>query len=274
MENRKARGRILLVEDYPTNQQVALRHLRRAGYEVDLAENGREALAAVARRHYRLILMDMQMPVMDGYETTRAIRQGEMRTAAGEPSPSRVAIVAMTAHAMKGDREKCLRAGADDYLPKPLKKEELLALVEKWLAPPGSPERQPAPVVPLRPVDDGSPPMDFARAVTEFDDDAAFLMDVLAGFIDNVQGQIAIMHKALIDGDADRLAAESHAIKGGAANLTAASLAETALVLETVGQSGDLADAPQALEQVAAEFERLVSYADTLPIRQAGGNAP
>ncbi len=274
MENRKARGRILLVEDYPTNQQVALRHLHRAGYEVDLAENGREALAAVARRDYRLILMDMQMPVMDGYETTRAIRREEMQAAAGESGRSRMAIVAMTAHAMKGDREKCLRAGADDYLPKPLKKEELLALVERWLAPPGGPERQPAPVVPLRPADDRGAPMDFARAVREFDDDAAFLMDVLAGFIDNVQGQITIMHKALIDGDAARLAAESHAIKGGAANLTAAALAETALVLETMGQSGDLTDAPQALEQVAAEFERLVSYADTLALRQAGGNTP
>ncbi len=274
MENRKARGRILLVEDYPTNQQVALRHLHRAGYEVDLAENGREALAAVARHKYSLILMDMQMPVMDGYETTRAIRHKETHTAAGDDGRARVAIVAMTAHAMKGDREKCLQAGADDYLPKPLKKEELLALVEKWLTASGGPELPPAPVLPLRPTDDPSAPLDFERAVAEFDHDAAFLMDVLAGFIDNVQRQITMMQKALTDGDAACLAAESHAIKGGAANLTAVALAEAAFALETIGKSGDLASGPQALERMETEFDHLVTYTDTLALKQAGGNSP
>ncbi len=129
-------------------------------------------------------------------------------------------------------------------------------------------------MVPLRPADSQPAPLDFERAVAEFDHDQAFLTDVLAGFIDNVRRQITIMQKALIDGDAARLAAESHAIKGGAANLTAMALAEAAFTLETIGQSGDLAPGPLALEQLATELDRLVSYADTLALKQAGGNTP
>jgi len=137
-------AQILLVEDYPTNQLVAMRHLHGAGYRVDLAENGQQAVEACRRKRYDLILMDIQMPVLDGYEATREIRANEEQLKAqssklkgkeeGDVSArsERVPIIAMTAHAIKGYRDRCLEAGMDDYIAKPLRSKELLAMVAKW----------------------------------------------------------------------------------------------------------------------------------------------
>ncbi|QTA86859.1 Two component system response regulator/histidine kinase, HAMP domain-containing [Desulfonema magnum] len=126
--------RILLAEDYPTNQQVAIRHLHGAGYQVELAENGSQAVEAYHGQHYDLILMDIQMPGMDGFEATRAIREAELERANPQSAPH-VPIVAMTAHAIKGYKEKCLEGGMDDYITKPLRRKELLAMVAKWTSP-------------------------------------------------------------------------------------------------------------------------------------------
>jgi signal transduction histidine kinase/CheY-like chemotaxis protein len=120
-------GHVLLVEDNKVNQMVASRMLTGMGLTVDLAENGEKALAALARNRYDLVLMDCQMPVLDGYEATRAFRSQEPQGA------KRLPIIAMTAHAMEGDRRKCLEAGMDDYLAKPVKKELLRKLLGQWL---------------------------------------------------------------------------------------------------------------------------------------------
>jgi len=120
-------GHVLLVEDNKVNQMVASRMLTGMGVTVDLAENGEKALAALARNRYDLVLMDCQMPVLDGYEATRAFRSQEPQGA------KRLPIIAMTAHAMEGDRRKCLEAGMDDYLAKPVKKELLRKLLGQWL---------------------------------------------------------------------------------------------------------------------------------------------
>ncbi|MBW2092373.1 MAG: response regulator, partial [Deltaproteobacteria bacterium] len=127
---------ILLAEDYPTNQQVAMRHLTNAGYQVDLVENGKEAVEAFKLKHYDLILMDIEMPIMDGYEATRVIRSMEAAykketEEEGVIGVTKTPIVAMTAHAMKDYKEKCLEVGMDDYIAKPLKRKKLLAMVEK-----------------------------------------------------------------------------------------------------------------------------------------------
>jgi len=129
---------------------VALRHLSRAGYQVDLAENGQQAVEAYKRKHYDLILMDIQMPVMDGYEATKEIRKLERSLVNDHSSlakdntndkwqmtnnrsaASHIPIIAMTAHAIEGYRERCLEAGMEDYIAKPLRKKDLLAMVEKW----------------------------------------------------------------------------------------------------------------------------------------------
>ena len=122
--------RILLTEDHIVNQRVALAMLRRMGYEqVDCAVNGEEAIQAIQHQHYDLILMDCQMPIMDGYEATRRIRQLENGRYRQLP------IVALTAHAMKGDDEKCYEAGMNDYLSKPVRLDELQHTLDRWLKP-------------------------------------------------------------------------------------------------------------------------------------------
>lgn len=131
-ETRKG-ARILVAEDYPTNQKVVMRHLKKAGYKVDLAENGKRAVAAFETKPYDLILMDVQMPEMDGYEATKQIRKWESGIENAYLSHNRIPIVAMTAHALKGYREKCMEAGMDDYLSKPVRRNDLLMMVDKWL---------------------------------------------------------------------------------------------------------------------------------------------
>ena len=132
-EEQRNRIQILLVEDYPTNQQVAIRHLEKSGYKVDPAKNGKEAVAAYKRKHYDLMLMDIQMPTMDGYEATKHIRAWENAMEHEGMPGIHTPIIAMTAHAIAGYREKCLEVGMDDYISKPLKRKDLLNLIEKWV---------------------------------------------------------------------------------------------------------------------------------------------
>lgn len=134
--------RILVAEDNPVNQKVTLLQLRNLGYAADIAVNGREALDALRRREYQLVLMDAQMPEMDGLEATRRIRAAQ---AAGEPGfPPNLRIVAMTANAMSGDREMCLDAGMDDYLAKPVKPSSLRDVLIRYLKPAAAPAPEPA----------------------------------------------------------------------------------------------------------------------------------
>lgn len=123
---RRITGRVLLVEDNPVNQRIAVHALQRLGMVVDAAVNGQEALDAVSKTRFDLIFMDCQMPGMDGYEATRHLRNLEVG--------SRTPVIALTAHAMQGDRERCLEAGMDDYLTKPFNLPSLRQIVERWMA--------------------------------------------------------------------------------------------------------------------------------------------
>ncbi len=118
--------RILITEDNPVNQLIAQKQLERLGFEVDVADNGLEALAAIDRRRYDLVFMDCQMPMLDGYEATRRIRE----RLNGQPLP----VIALTAHNLDSDRERCLAAGMDDYLAKPLYEDTLYEMLDRWLA--------------------------------------------------------------------------------------------------------------------------------------------
>ena len=126
-------ARVLLAEDNPVNQRVAQRVLEKGGHQVVIAANGKDALEAIAKEAFDLVLMDVQMPEMDGLEATAAVRARERE--AGTHIP----IIAMTAHAMRGDRERCLSAGMDDYLSKPIHAEQLLELVRKYTKAPADP---------------------------------------------------------------------------------------------------------------------------------------
>jgi len=290
VEDYRKKAQILLVEDYPTNQQVAMRHLQGAGYQVDLAENGQQAVEAYKRKHYDIILMDIQMPVMDGYEATKAIRKLETRNSEGQVSSikhpvSSVPIIAMTAHATKADREKAFEAGMDDYVTKPLKREKLLAVVEKWTMTISDfglrnadyeikDSNKNKSKIPARHRErsgeaggqnpksaiEGVAPMNFEKAIEEFEGDKEFLMEVLEGFLDNVRAQIETIHQAISNGDAEVVWKESHSIKGGAANLTADKLSEIAFELEKVGKSGTLEEGEEVLKRFKKEFYRLENY--------------
>ena len=265
----KKQGRILLVEDYPTNQKVARLHLTRAGYHVDLAEDGPSALEAFTSGLFDLILMDVQMPGMDGYGVTRAIRKRE------SDDGLRVPIVAMTAHAINGYREKCLAAGMDDYITKPLRREALLTTVEKWMSHrlqirSGSQTwRREAPF-------DGTAgtssalPMDYERAVREFDGDGQLVQEVLGEFIQQLGAQTETLNLALDCGDRAAVEHHAHAIKGGAANLTAQHVSDIASDLEIIGRTGRLEDGRVCLDRLALEIERLAVFAATVQSEPPG----
>ena len=260
---------ILLVEDYPTNQQVAMRHLIKGGYQVDLAEDGSQAVKAYKLKNYDLIFMDIQMPIMDGYAATQEIRKIETRNL-GQSTSQRVPIIAMTAHAIKGYRERCLEAGMDDYIAKPLKRKKLLTIAEKWstaildcgLRIEDSKSEVQNPKSELE-----NDPMDFPKAIEEFEGDEEFLMEVLEGFIENVTSQIKLVRQAISDGDAEAVRREAHSIKGGAANLTANDLSGIAFEIENIGKSGMLEEGIDALQKLEREFfrlERFVSKRDDI----------
>ncbi len=259
-ETQKKNIRILVVEDYPTNQQVILRHLALVGYPVDLAENGQEAVTAYTKNRYDLILMDMQMPVMDGYEATRAIRQMESEHPAMLNETDHLPVIAMTANAMKGDREKCMAAGADDYLSKPIRRDDLIAMVEKW-SHPGDRSPNAADIKPELPrFEKGDAPMDMDRALNEFDNDKDFLAEVFTEFFDSVTAQVDLLEKAIQGDDATAVKKEAHSIKGGAANLTAFELSDIALELENLGKTDRLENAMPVLKKLNHAHCRLMKY--------------
>jgi len=268
--------RILLVDDYPTNQEIAKIHIERAGYQVDLAENGKLAVEAFKRKHYDLILMDVQMPVMDGYQATKAIREIEAELATMEnenfrEAMHRVPIIATTGHALSEDRELCLAAGMDDFLSKPVTKQKLISMVAKRLIISLSRSPISSGAAILNPASmngqDVSPevvrsgnPINLERAMDEFEGDKELLAEVIAGFIEKVNEQIGTIRKALSAGDAETVRNEAHSIKGGASGLTAEDLSKVAAELELKGKSKDLNGAGETLDGLEREFNVLRRY--------------
>jgi PAS domain S-box-containing protein len=259
-ESRQGR-RILLVDDYATNREVARRHLEAGGHCVSLACNGQEAIEAFESGNYDLIFMDIQMPVIDGIEATKRIRDLEK----GSESASRVPILALTAHAVKEYIDACLQAGMDDYLIKPVFRQDLLGKVDRWIdsgsakaggaaPPPGASAGNMA----------TAEPMDFARALEEFDGNREFLTGLLEKFLENVRAQLGTIRKALDRADAEILRREAHAIKGGAANLTAAELSSAAAELEKTAKSGSLGEAPEGLVKLERAYRRLDEFVHKL----------
>ena len=283
---------ILLAEDYPTNQKIVTRILKNAGFKVDLAENGKKAVAAYKRKQYNLILMDLQMPVMDGLQATVKIRSHESKLAsqkAGERYPlPHIPIVAITAHTVQEYLGKCEEAGMDDYVTKPIRKKELIALVEKWTSrsdDPGLPKseleskiekpKSTATVNHQSATADSQSsiansqskdvaPMNFEMVLEDFDGDKEFFMEAMDLFLKSVRSQIGVLRQAISNGDADLVRKEAHSIKGGAANLTADDLSRVALELENNGKSGTLGESTGILERLEKEFYRLDAFAKDL----------
>ncbi|MHB8773217.1 MAG: response regulator [Syntrophales bacterium] len=252
-----SRTRILVAEDNITNQQVALGILKNLGLRADAVADGAEAIKALEAIPYDLVMMDVQMPVMDGLEATRQIRNphSAVRNHA-------VPIIAITAHAMQGDREKYLQAGMNDYIAKPVNPQALAVTLERWLparqtAGGQAPEeRRPearyagAPLSPL-------PLWDRPGMLDRMMGDEDLARTILECFLADIPDQIGSLRASLEAGDAAAAERQAHAIKGAAANIGGERLRQTALTVETAAGAGALPDARAGMAELERQFSLL-----------------
>ena len=227
-----AQARILLVEDNATNQKLATALLRRQGHQVDVAANGMEALAALAQHDYRMVLMDCRMPVMDGFAATTAIRNGE----SGVRNP-RVPIIAMTADAMGGDRERVLEAGMDDYLSKPIDGQRLAAMVQRWLGDGGSPTTQ-SDTVGLALAT--AKVFDPQAVIEQFDGDRGMAITLLPDIVQALLEETEALFQALNDGNPEAVARAAHTAKGLAGSACAQAALPLIKAMEEAARQGEL----------------------------------
>jgi PAS domain S-box-containing protein len=237
---------ILLVEDYPPNQEVVRRHLEAEGYIVEIVDNGKSALERCEGKKYSLILMDIQMPEMDGFEATRLLRLKSGWT-------RQVMIIGLTANADEKTRKDCTEAGMDGMITKPIRRQTFLAEVEKRLAGIGSSHSTRA-----KPPAAVSKPMNYEEALREFMDDKAALDEVVAQFFVSVHKQLADMDS--YDGNIAALEREAHKIKGASATLTALNLSDSAAALELKCKSGEASGINVLIDKVKKEFSALETY--------------
>ena len=240
--------KVLLAEDNPVNQQVAVAMLVKRGHEVHVSSNGREAVDAVRQRDYDVVLMDIQMPEMDGFEATQAIRA----MAKGKQLP----IIGLTAHALSGERERCLARGMSEYLAKPFKAHELFALVE------GSVEGG-AKVAPREPeAATATPPVDlegFRTTLREAGAEQA-LYSIVDTFVRQAPDRLAALAGAAAAGDGAEIAKAAHVYRGAAATIGARELAELLERVETTARAGDIAAAKEAFELVSPVAHTVTEY--------------
>ncbi len=241
------RLRILLAEDNPVNQRVAMHILQKGEHSVLAVENGRGAVEALAREEFDVVLMDVQMPEMDGFEATNVIRTGEQITGRHVP------IIAMTAHAMQGDRERCLEAGMDDYLSKPVRAAELLGLVQKHGA--QSTANTVSQIVSA--VAGERLVFDRQMALERINGEEQLLDEVIQLFLNDAPSRLAEVRASLELGDPKRLQIAAHSLKGAAGYVGADRTAAQALKLEELGQKGDLTPAINEFRQLEQEIEQL-----------------
>jgi len=246
--------RILLVEDNQINQQMAMRLLEKQGHIVTLAENGKVAIEVLTHHPFDVVLMDVQMPEMDGLEATRTIRNPDSAVLHHD-----IPIIAMTAHAMKEDREMCLAAGMNDYLSKPIDPHDLSEKIAKS----GNGNKAGAPVTGQgnpRQTTEAAPPVNLEKALVRVMGDRAFLQEMLEQLTGMVSSHLEPMRAAIAQGDGETIARQAHSLKGSAANLSAERIADTALRLEDMGRQGDLAHADPILGELESELGRLKAF--------------
>jgi CheY-like chemotaxis protein len=244
------RLRVLVVEDNPVNQKVVTRMLEKRGHTADVASSGREAVEAIARTLYDLVLMDCQMPEMDGLEATRVVRR--------LPGPGHaVPIVALTANAMQGARERCLEAGMNDYIAKPFKPAALDAVLARWGQGAASPPR-----TGLTPPDGESAPPPIDRAVLaelqtlQDPNEPDFVGDLIAKFLGDVEPRLEGMREAVARADLAELGRLAHAVKGASASIGAQIMTTLSAKLEDQARSGIAADVAAILAGLMREYER------------------
>jgi CheY-like chemotaxis protein/HPt (histidine-containing phosphotransfer) domain-containing protein len=246
---------LLVAEDNAVNQKVSVAMLEKIGYDADVVSNGLKAVDATAGHRYAALLMDCHMPEMDGYQATTAIRQREERT--GAP---RLPIIAMTAAAMEGEQAKCFAAGMDDYIAKPVRLDELMRVVSRWV----TDGKSDAESIPFETITDqtSTAHLDPARIaeLREVKDKSSGDAFVTLGeiFQEDAPPRLSSIRDAINDGDSAKVAWEAHALRGSAANLGASELARLCEKLEALGGEDVLGKLPDLLARLEAEYHAVV----------------
>jgi CheY-like chemotaxis protein len=238
---------ILVAEDNDVNQLLAARMIEKRGHRVALATNGSEAVSLVEKSGsspFDLVLMDVQMPELSGFEATRLIREKEQGT------NKRLPIIALTAHALNGDREQCLAAGMDDYLPKPIRAEDLFAAIAR-LGLTADSDAAASPHGGEREV------VDTATLLATLDGDSGLLQEMVDIFFGVLPDSLSSIQSAIEGGDAKALISAAHTLKGSVSNFAAGPAFEAVQRLEQMGRRGDLTEARSALRTLEEELERL-----------------
>ncbi len=237
--------KILLVEDTPVNRKVFLSQLKQIGLTADYVENGQEALDRLAEQSYDLIFMDCQMPILDGYEATRLLREREGENA-------HTVVVALTASAMAGDREKCLAAGMDDYLTKPVRMAEIAQVLAKWM-PEKSPEKKPDLI-------------DRHRLAAISGGDKTFEIELIESYLQETQGYLTQLKEGLRNSDSVCVAQIAERVKGASANVGVKNIAEIARSLQESAKLHHLKPARDLIGELNSILQQLNGYLTELKL--------
>jgi len=251
---------VLLVEDNPVNREVAMSMLENLGCRVDVASDGLEALKFSSEKRYDLIFMDCEMPRMDGYEATRSIREKERPF---DPDEPRVPIIALTAHALRGDRERCLAAGMDDYLPKPFTQGQMTEVLGRWLekkravregvAETGEQERESASDAEAEPLSIDQKALDTIRALQR-EGKPDLLGRMLNLYLEDSLWHLEALRQAHAQGDAASLKRQAHSLKSSSANVGAARLSTLCTDLEEVDEGLPMEQIDQMVAKIEEEY--------------------
>ena len=245
------RGQLLVVEDHPVNQQVARKFLERLGCEVTVVDDGAKAVAVCAQQGFDLVLMDVQMPVMDGLTATRAIRRAETT---GRHTP----IVALTASAVSDELERCREAGMDGMLTKPLELVRLREILDRYGLGIDAEKPVALPESTLPPPE--QQPLDLSRLREMVGDDKEFLQELCATFVSSGKQIVAELERALGSGDRPRIAAVAHKLKGGSASVCAHQLASLAASLESSAREQRQDELEESVNAIRHSFGKLAGY--------------
>jgi signal transduction histidine kinase/DNA-binding LytR/AlgR family response regulator len=257
--------RILLVDDNAINQKVAARILHQIGYQPDLAEDGRKALAALDKKNYDLVFMDVMMPEMDGLEATRIIRERQKNNEIHPHYRGRIIVVAMTAHAMQSDRDKCLAAGMDDYLPKPIRPSDIRGMIEKWaLTADLAPEIKPA-IAPKIETTATEPPVEMQRLNDLTDNSVENLRELVEMYCQQTGQQFMQIDAALAANKAEEVRRVAHSCAGSSATLGMMRLGQIMRRLEKEAAAGTLTNAVQICEDARREYQEVKQFLAAQP---------
>ena len=248
-ESDRGKERILLAEDNKINQKVAVKLLENLGYQVDVVDNGLEAIEALKTVSYSLILMDVQMPEMDGFEATRHIRNAK-----SDVIDHDIPVIALTAHAIKGDREKCLEAGMNDYVSKPINKKQLANVLDRQLKAKHLSEAESS----QESEQSNEDVFDRKAFMERLFDDEELCAEILQMYTDDIPEQLKKLKEAVSQGDAFAFCSIAHTIKGASANIEARTMKEVSFKLEKAGKAEDLTNGMELIQELSDEFQRFL----------------